>query len=98
MGDKMIICTTSILNNFKVIDVIFVLHGETAGGFLGSGGIDIAKGFDSVKALLAEKARALGADAVIGVDFEQRIALAPGMSNKQVLEIFAFGTAVKLLG
>ena len=92
----MIISTTTLNQSFEVLDVIFVVHGEESGGFLGGGGIDFEKAFDSVKGLLAEKARSLGADAVIGCDFEQRIAVSDGMSNKQVLEIFGFGTAVKL--
>jgi uncharacterized protein YbjQ (UPF0145 family) len=93
----MIICTTSISQPFKVIDVIFVFHGEESKGVLGIGGIHMEKAMNSVKAELAKKARALGADAVIGVDFEKRVAVSGGLVDKQVLEIFAFGTAVKLL-
>jgi len=91
----MIISTTNINNEYEVIDTVFVLHGEEAGGMFGGGGIDIDNGFNTVKALLSAKALELGADAVIGCDFEQRIASTGGMSDKQVLEIFAFGTAVK---
>ena len=93
----MIICTTTLSQQFEIIDTIFVLHGETAGGFLGTDGVDVDKGFQGVKSALAEKARAIGADAVIGVDFEQRAAVGGTMGNKQVLEFFAYGTAVKLL-
>ena len=94
----MIICTTTLSREYEVIDTIFVTHGETASGFMGTGGIDTNKGFQGVKALLAEEARKIGADAVIGVDFEQRIASDGGMVNaKQVLEFFAYGTAVKLV-
>jgi uncharacterized protein YbjQ (UPF0145 family) len=88
----MIICTTSICQKFEVIDTVFVIHGEKAGGFLGSGGIDFNQGIDSVKAKLADKARGLGADAVIGVDFEQRVA-----PDAKWIEFFAYGTAVKIL-
>lgn len=93
----MIICTTTLSKEYEVIDTIFVVHGETAGGFMGTGGIDAAKGFQGVKALLAEEARKIGADAVIGVDFEQRIASGGMVNEKQVLEFFAYGTAVKLV-
>lgn len=93
----MIISTTNINDKYEIIDTVFVLHGEKAGGFLGSGGIDTDSAFDNVKALLSEKAEALGANAIIGCDFEQRIASTGGMSDSQVLEIFAFGTAVKIL-
>ena len=44
--------------------------GEPAGGFLGSGGVDIEKAMENFKALLREKRTKLGADAVIGFDFE----------------------------
>lgn len=93
----MIISTINLRKNYEVIDIVFVLHGEKAGGFLGSGGVDIEKGFQSIKGLLAEKARSIGADAVIGVDFEQRMAVAGQIDNSQVLEIFAYGTAVKFV-
>ena len=86
----MIISTITISEKYEVIDTVFVTHGETAGGFLGSDGIDVDKGFQSVKSKLAEKARAIGADAVIGVDFEQRV-------SKDVLRFFAYGTAVKII-
>ena len=92
----MIICTTTLSQQFEIIDTMFVLHGET-GCFLGTDGVDVDKGFQGVKSALAEKARAIGADAVIGVDFEQRAAVGGTMGNKQVLEFFAYGTAVKLL-
>jgi hypothetical protein len=88
----MIICTTSIWQKFEVIDTVFVVHGEKAGGFLGSGGINFDQGIDSVKAKLSQKARTLGADAVIGVDFEQRVA-----PDAKWIEFFAYGTAVKIL-
>ena len=91
----MIISTTNINTDYEVIDTVFVLHGEEAGGIFGGGGIDTDAGFNTVKALLSAKASELGADAVIGCDFEQRIASTGGMSDNQVLEIFAFGTAVK---
>jgi hypothetical protein len=94
----MIICTTTLSKDYEVIDTLFVTYGETAGGFMGTGGIDTQKGFQGVKAALAEEARKIGADAVIGVDFEQRVASDGGMINeKQVLEFFAYGTAVKFV-
>ena len=89
----MIISTTNIHGNYEIIDTVFVLHSEEAGGFLGTGGIDTDSAFDGVKSLLSAKAEGLGADAVIGCDFEQRIA--NDVTGKQVLEIFAYGTAVK---
>ena len=91
----MIISTTNINDKYEVIDTVFVLQSQSAGGFLGLGGIDTDAAFDGVKSLLSAKAQELGADAIIGCDFEQRIA--NDALGKQVLEIFAFGTAVKIL-
>ena len=91
----MIISTTNINDKYEVIDTVFVLQSQSAGGFLGLGGIDTDAAFDGVKSLLSAKAQELGADAIIGCDFEQRIA--NDELGKQVLEIFAFGTAVKIL-
>ena len=91
----MIISTTNINKEYEIINTVFVIHGEEASGIFGTGGIDTDKGFDTVKGLLSAKASELGADAIIGCDFEQRISSSGGMSDKQVLEIFAFGTAVK---
>ena len=91
----MIISTTNINDNYEVIDTVFVIQSQGADGFLGTGGIDSDKAFDGVKASLSAKAIELGADAVIGCDFEQRIA--NDALGAQVLEIFAFGTAVKII-
>ena len=93
----MIICTTNLNRNYEVIDTVFILHSEEAGGFLGSGGVDFEKAFQAAKGLLVEKANSLGADAVIGVQFEHRAAVSGGLSDKQVLEFFVYGTAVKML-
>ena len=91
----MILTTTNIDKPYDVLDIVFILHGETAKGMLGVDGVDINSAMANAKKLLIQKATALGADAIIGCDFEQRVAMSGGMVNKQVLELFAFGTAVK---
>lgn len=91
----MIVSTTNINDKYEVIDTVFIVHSEEAGGFLGMGGIDPDTAFNGVKTQLSKKAEELGADAVIGCDFEQRIAQTA--TGKQVLEVFAYGTAVKIL-
>ena len=93
----MIICTPTISQKYEIIDTVFALHGEEAGGFLGTGSVDVEKGLQYIKSALAEKARAVGADAVIGVDFEHRAAAGGVMGDKQVLEFFAYGTAVSII-
>lgn len=90
----MFITTTSINKDHEVIDAIFHLHSAGAGGFLGSGGIDMEGAFNDAKAALAKIARDRGGNGVIGCDFEIRIA--NDALGKQVLEIFCFGTVVKI--
>jgi uncharacterized protein YbjQ (UPF0145 family) len=83
----MLITTTSINKDHEIIDVIFHVHSAAAKGFLGGGGLDINEAFNNAKSELAEIARDRGGNGVIGcVD---------GM-NRQVLEIFCFGTIVKV--
>lgn len=91
----MLISTTNINENYDVIDVIFNLHTVEPKGFLGSGGLNTEEGFNSAKAALIEKARSRGGDAIIGCEFDVRVAVS-GMANKQVLEIFTWGTVVKI--
>ena len=68
------------------------------------------KAFDKVKLQLRAQCQAMGGDAVINCQFEHRVAvsntipglsagakLIPGLGNKQVVEIMAYGTVVKLL-
>ena len=68
------------------------------------------KAFDKVKLQLRAQCHAMGGDAVINCQFEHRVAvsntipglsvgaqLIPGLANKQVVEILAYGTVVKLL-
>ena len=60
-------------------------------------GADPNKAFDKVKDGLRQKAKELGGQAVINCQFEYRIAVANGFGgSKQVIEIFAYGTAVRL--
>ncbi len=91
----MLISTTNINEKYDIIDVIFNLHTVEPKGFLGTGGLNMEEGFNSAKAALIEKARSRGGDAIIGCEFDVRVAVA-GMSNKQVLEIFSWGTVVKI--
>lgn len=91
----MLISTTNINDNYDVIDVIFNLHTVEPKGFLGSGGLNTEEGFNGAKAALIEKARSRGGDAIIGCEFDVRVAVS-GMANKQVLEIFSWGTVVKI--
>lgn len=58
---------------------------------------DPNKAFDKVKDRLRKKASELCGHAVINCQFEYRVAVSQGlMGSKQVIEIFAYGTAVRL--
>lgn len=90
----MFISTGDIKQNYAIIDTIFAMDSHKEGFFSNA---DPNKAFDGVKAQLAQKCAALGGDAIINCEFEYRNAVSDGlMSKKQVIEIFAYGTAVKL--
>ena len=82
-------------HDYEILDAIFAVdsHQES---FLVSA--DPNKAFAGVKKQLASKCRALDGDAVIDCEFEYRVAVADGlMSKKQVMEIFAYGTAIRFI-
>lgn len=90
----MFITTTSINKDHEIIDAIFHLHSAKAKGFLGAGGINTEEAFNNAKSELAQIARDRGGNGVIGCDFEIRV---PNDAlGQQVLEIFCFGTVVKV--
>ena len=92
--DKILITTGDIKEDYEIIDAIFALDSCQEGIFTGA---DPNKAFDKVKNVLRKKCDELGGHAVINCQFEYRVAVNHGMiSNKQVIEIFAYGTAVRL--
>lgn len=92
----MIIATGDIRQDYQIIDTIFAMDSHKE-GFLSSA--DPNKAFAGVKAQLEKKCAALGGNAVINCEFEYRNALGEGViGKKQVIEIFAYGTAVKIVG
>ena len=92
--NNILVTTSDLKEEYEIVDAIFALDSCTA-GFLH--GADPNKAFDKVKDALREKAKELGAHAVICCQFEYRVAVDSGiMSSKQVIEIFAYGTAVRL--
>lgn len=88
-----ILSTGDLEQEYEVIDVIFAYDANKE-GFLSSASPD--KAFEGVKTHLRERCEVLGGDAVINCQFEYRNAIANGIiSNKQVIEIFAYGTVVR---
>lgn len=88
--------TTGDLNSeYEIIDTVFAVAFNKETWFKSA---DPSASFEGVKEQLKQKCRALGGDAVICCQFEYRIAVDSGIfASKQVAEIWAYGTAVKLL-
>ena len=91
----MIISTTAICERYSVIDTFLVLDQYSPKGMMGMGGFDLDASFEKTKVNIEELARLKGGDAVIGCNFEIRMAV--GQMGGQVFEVFCFGTIVKLL-
>lgn len=93
--DEILITTGDIREEYEIIDAIFAIDSCKEGFFRGA---DPNQAFDKVKDALRNKCGQLGGHAVINCQFEYRIAVASGAfgSSKQVIEIFAYGTAVRL--
>ncbi len=92
--NNILITTGDIKDDYEIIDAVFALDSCKEGFFKGA---DPNKAFDKVKDGLRKKASELGGHAVINCQFEYRVAVSQGFSgSKQVIEIFAYGTAVRL--
>lgn len=93
---KHITLSTGGINcNYEIIDAIFAVDSHSEGF---ASVADPNKAFAGVKKQLSDKCRSIGGDAVIDCEFEYRNAIEEGlMSKKQVIEIFAYGTAVKFV-
>jgi len=103
------ISTGPIHQSFQVVDVVFAMDSQEQGFFaelLGKTvgfhvGANPSKAFDKVKLQLRYQCASLGGDAVVNCQFEHRVALTnsliPGTGGKQTVEIFAYGTVVKLI-
>jgi len=92
--NNILITTGDIKEDYEIIDAVFALDSCKEGVFKGA---DPNKAFDKVKDGLREKAKELGGHAVINCEFEYRVAVSQGFGgSKQVIEIFAYGTAVRL--
>ena len=93
---KQIIVTTGDLHvPYEIIDAIFAVSFNKETWFRAA---DPSASFNGVKEILKDKCRAVGGDAVICCQFEYRISVDQGVlaGNKQVAEIWAYGTAVRL--
>lgn len=92
--NNILVTTSDIKEDYEIIDAVFALDSCTESLFKGA---DPNKAFDKVKESLRRKTQELGGHAVINCQFEYRVAVSQGiMGSKQVIEIFAYGTAVRL--
>ncbi len=92
--DNILITTGDLKEDYEVIDAVFAID-ACKEGFFSSADPNVA--FDKVKNALRKKCSELGGHAVINCEFEYRVATSQGLvSTKQVIEIFAYGTAVRL--
>lgn len=93
--DKILIATGDLKEDYEIIDVIFAIDSSKEKAFSAA---DPNKAFANVKNVLKRKCMELGGQAVINCEFEHRIAVSHNAltGSKQVVEIFAYGTAVRL--
>ena len=85
------VITGDLRCNSQNIDTIIPVSSDKEGFFHGA---DPSRAFDGVKQQLRYKCAQVGGNAVINCQFEYRIALD---GKKQVIELFAYGTAVRLM-
>jgi len=96
-----LVTTGDVKETYEILDAIFALDFHKESWF--GGGADPAKAFDKVKEKLRTVCKNMGGDAVINCQFQYRVASTQDLSNaifggaKQVMEIFAYGTAVKFI-
>lgn len=94
---KIKVSTSSVSQPFEVVDVVFAFDSHKE-GFL-DGGADPTKAFVKVVNRLRSICADLGGDAVINCQFDYRYAVGSSLvgNAKQVIEIYAYGTAVKFI-
>ena len=96
------VTTGNIDKPHEILKVIFKLgadEGSTLGRLFGQGGTPEAA-FEQAEALLKQQAYDLGCDYVVNATFDYRVAVGEKdiLGNRnQVVEVFAYGTAVKTI-
>ena len=86
------VITSSIMSSFTAIDSVHVVASQEGG----LRGVELDSIFELVKHKLRLKCYELGGDAVISCHFSERAAHSGGIVASQVIEIWAYGTVVKL--
>ena len=88
------VMTSAPAGSYEVLDCIFALDSHQEKFWSAA---KPEQAFDGVKQQLIIKCKELGGNAVIGCQFEYRNAAEEGLFGaKQLIEIFAYGTVVKM--
>ena len=101
LASKVKITTGNINKDYEIVKIVFQLgrdEGGALGKILGTGGSP-EEAFEDAETQLKYKAAELGCDYVINAVFNQRVAVGQKSvtgSYNQVIEVFAYGTAVKI--
>jgi transcriptional regulator of nitric oxide reductase len=92
---KIILSTGEIPFDYKIIDVVFA-YGHSSQTFFR--GANPMEAYQRVSDILEQTAAQIGAEAVLWVKYDYRVALSSGLvTTNQVFEVFAYGTAVKIV-
>ena len=91
---KVTLSTGGIPFDYVIIDVIFAYGNSSETFFKGANPM---QAYERVSNRLEQIAAQMGADTVLWVQYDYRVALNQGLFGpNQVFEVFAYGTAVKL--
>jgi hypothetical protein len=92
---RVLLSTGDIPQRYEIVDLVFA-HGNSTEGFLK----DVAplQAFQIVSNLLGQTALQIGANAVVHIRLEFRLAGQGFLGARQAFEVYGYGTAVRLLG
>jgi uncharacterized protein YbjQ (UPF0145 family) len=92
---QILLSTGEVQYQYRVIDVVFA-YGNSSQSFFKDA--NPMEAYQRVSVMLEQAAAQIGANAVLWVKYDYRVALTQGLIGpNQVFEVFAYGTAVKLL-
>jgi hypothetical protein len=90
----MLVSSGGICENYEVVGLVI---GFASAGEGCSGGIDVVNAYQMALQRLQDNASTQGANGLIFVNFQNRTGIKPGCTGpSQSLEVFAWGTAVKI--
>ena len=90
---KFLRSTGDVPYKYEIIDLVFACSSDSEGFW--EPGVDPIEAYSVATNLLEEVARDVAADAVINIRFETRVAHKENLSQSQVFEVYATGTAVR---